>query len=47
MYNLGYAFEHGEGMPANRDEAIRWYRKAADLGVRESKAALKRLGVSE
>jgi len=32
QYDLGRHYERGEGMPADLEEALRWYRKAADQG---------------
>ena len=31
MTNLGYCFENGLGVTRDFNEALRWYRKAADL----------------
>ena len=27
--NVGYSYEHGQGLPVDREEAIRWYTLAA------------------
>jgi TPR repeat protein len=35
-YQLGYIYEHGEGVAINESEAIRWYTKAATDGSPES-----------
>jgi len=35
-YQLGYIYEHGEGVAVNEAEAIRWYTKAATDGSPES-----------
>jgi TPR repeat protein len=32
QYRLGLMYQLGEGVPEDRGEAIRWYRKAADQG---------------
>jgi TPR repeat protein len=45
MYNVGLLWEEGLGITANRDQAIAWYRKAADAGNELAKAALKSLGL--
>lgn len=45
QYNLAGCYERGEGVEAHRDEAIRWYREAAVLGVARAVQALQRLGV--
>ena len=31
-YNLGVIHQHGDGVPLNYREAMRWYRQAADRG---------------
>ena len=33
MNNLGYAYEHGEGVAEDQAEAVRWYRMAASADV--------------
>ena len=30
--NLGFAYEHGNGVARDEAEAVKWYRKAADAG---------------
>jgi TPR repeat protein len=40
LYDLGWAYEHGLGVPADRQQATEWYSKAA--GKRQA-LALKRL----
>jgi membrane associated rhomboid family serine protease len=32
-YNLGMMYERGEGVPRDEQEAVKWYRKAADQGT--------------
>ena len=32
QYNLGFCYEHGQGVTKNRSEAMKWYRKAAEQG---------------
>ena len=32
MYNLGFMYANGEGVPKNDAEAMKWYRKAAQQG---------------
>ena len=34
--NLGVMYENGEGVPMNYDEAMKWYRKAAELGNKDA-----------
>ena len=33
QYNLGLAYARGQGVPQDDQEAVRWYRLAADQGV--------------
>ncbi|WP_152902481.1 SEL1-like repeat protein [Neisseria bacilliformis] len=51
MNALGAMYEKGEGMPASRDTAVSWYRKAAAAGDADVKtaaeAALARLGAAQ
>jgi TPR repeat protein len=42
QFNLGRAYEDGNGVPKNDDSAVKWYRKAADQGNAEAE---NRLGV--
>jgi len=44
--NLGDMHERGVGMPADRAQAERWYRQAAQQGDAEAATAALRLGVS-
>ena len=32
MYQVGYMYDHGEGVPQNLNDAAEWYRKAAEKG---------------
>ena len=41
QYNLGYCYARGEGVAANRDEAVKWFTRAAERGCAEAKIALK------
>jgi uncharacterized protein len=42
FYQVGYMYDHGEGVPQDGKEAAEWYRKAAEKG---NVAAQYRLGV--
>ena len=42
---LGACYEDGEGVEQDKEEAVKWYRKAATNGKEDAKKALKRLGV--
>jgi len=43
MYHLGLCYEVGRGVPQSNDQAINLIQKAADKGLPEAKATLKRL----
>lgn len=45
LHGLGLCFELGEGVAVNRDEAIRYYRRAAACGHANAVRELQRLGV--
>jgi TPR repeat protein len=40
-------YESGRGVPMDIDEAVRWYWKAAEHGLREAVGNLKRLGIED
>ena len=40
QYNLGVAYDVGQGVPQDQVEAARWYRKAANQGNAEAQAHL-------
>ena len=42
-YNLGWAHEAGLGVAKDLDQAIEWYRKAADHGDESAKRRLNEL----
>jgi hypothetical protein len=42
-YRLGYKYEKGKGVNADREKAIYYYKKAKDLGHPEAEASLKRV----
>jgi len=44
QYNLGVMLEKGWGNPVNRDEALRWYRRAAVGGDERAAAKLREAG---
>ena len=33
QYNLGFMYDHGQGVPQDYAEAVRWYRLAAEQGT--------------
>ena len=43
QYNLGVAYENGQGVKQDHDEAVRWYLKAAEQGLVNAVSALERL----
>lgn len=40
---IGYQYQHGEGVRQNYDEAVRWYRKSADQGNAIAQANLGKM----
>lgn len=32
MYQIGYMYDHGEGVPQDNKAAVEWYQKAAEKG---------------
>ena len=40
-FGLGMRFESGQGVPQDYNEAIRWYRLAANLGLIEAQRKTK------
>jgi formylglycine-generating enzyme required for sulfatase activity len=47
MHHLGLAYEQGRGVPVDKTEAVKWYRKGAALRNDSSKQRLKELGLSD
>jgi TPR repeat protein len=43
MRMLGAMYYHGLDLPRNRDEGLKWYRKAADAGSKVAKDELRQL----
>jgi hypothetical protein len=43
QYNLGWVYESGKGVPKDTQQAIEWYRKAADAGNSLARARLEGL----
>jgi len=43
---VGHLHEHGLGVQRDEDEALRWYRLAADQGCEFSREAVERLTAS-
>jgi TPR repeat protein len=43
QYGLGFSYAHGQGVPQDYAEAIRWYRKAAGQGHTDAQRALDAL----
>ncbi len=44
MRNIGLMYEKGQGVSQNRQEAVKWYKAAADKGNEKAKEALARIG---
>ena len=43
QYDLGVCYYYGYGVPEDRNEAVRWWRKAAEQELEEARRALKDL----
>ena len=43
QYNLGWMYANGKGVEKDEKEGIKWFRKAAEQGDEDAKAALKEL----
>lgn len=44
-FTLGLLHEYGRGVPKNKDEAIKWYRRAAEHGEEAAHEKLREIGV--
>jgi TPR repeat protein len=40
LFNLGYSYEHGEGVAQDSTEAVRYYRLAAEQGHADAQFSL-------
>ena len=47
MYNLGVCYYNGTGVTKDEAEAVKWWRKAADLGNAEAKEILAKINSKE
>ena len=47
MYNLGCCYYNGTGVPKDEAEAVKWWRKAAELDVAEAKEILAKMHSKE
>jgi uncharacterized protein len=45
MFFIGEIYEYGNGVSKDLEEAITWYKKAADKEYRDAKNALEKLGI--
>ena len=43
LFNLGYAFDTGDGAPVDKAAAVSWYRRAADKGHAKAQLELGRM----
>lgn len=43
MCILGGCYHRGEGVARNSTEAVKWFRKAAELGDEDAKQALRKI----
>jgi TPR repeat protein len=46
QFNLGACYDQGEGVKADKKEAVKWYRKAAEQGDAEAQFNLGRAFVN-
>ena len=46
MFYIGNCYRRGDGVEKNIDEAIHWYKKAAEYGDEDAPNVLKELGVN-
>ena len=47
IYQLGYIYENGLSVKANREKAIEFYKKAAKMGSEDAKLSLELIGLDE
>lgn len=40
QYNLGVCYDRGNGVTKNAEEAVKWYRKAAEQGYAKAQDSL-------
>ena len=45
MFYIGNCYRRGDGVEENLNEAIRWYKKAAEYGDEDASNVLKELGI--
>ncbi|MBQ7576725.1 MAG: sel1 repeat family protein [Synergistaceae bacterium] len=43
---MGSIYDNGEGVPQNHSEAVKYFKKAAILGLTDAQEVLKQLGVT-
>ena len=43
MVNIGYCYQHGEGVVKDLNKAVEWYQKAADKGSDKAKKQLENI----
>lgn len=43
LYNLAVSYEYGEGVPKDKETAIKLYQKAAEQGCTDAEKDVKRL----
>lgn len=46
QYGLGNCYFYGKGVAKNCEEAVKWYKKAAEQGHKEAIGILKQLGIN-
>ena len=46
MFKLGYAYETGDGLPANQNSAVKWYTRASNKGHKNAQMNLDAMDAS-
>ena len=47
QYQLALCYRNGEGVEQSNEEAVKWYRKAAEHGNSDAQEALTELGYNK
>ena len=47
MYQLGYAYENGLDVKADKEKAMKFYKKAAEMGSEDAKLSLELISLDE
>ena len=44
QYTVADSYFHGKGVDADKNEAVKWFKRAAEQGLPEAQAVLQQLG---